>query len=333
MASTQDLSLNIAEESTYKTYVAGTNGFEAMPDLSHKFNKNVAQGQGLRVGSRVDRAGRRVVTYADGTLVIPVECVSKGMGKLWKACLGAGVSTVVSGATYQHNFTLADNPASLSAQVALTEAGGTQDAFSWLGVMVDSWELAFPNGGIATLKATCDAGDISTAQTYVAPSYPTTPNLFHFAGGSISTGTFTAATTTTLPSAATPTTNIRGGVLTVNNNLTQNRYNFGGAGRKNKPTVGKRVITGTLDIEYDSTTYRDLILNDGSLTVVLTITAGALSTGLETLCVALPAVKFESDLPQPNGTDLMVQSMAFTALDDLTNPPIGVYMRTADATV
>ena len=333
MALPMDVSIGISNESTYKTYVAPTRFYELL-DESLQWNKQVKQGAGLRVGSRVARAARRVVAAGDGGGDFSIEAVSKGMGLLWAACLGTGTSTLVSGSTYQQNFTLADAPTSLTVQKGLVQAGGTVDAYSFLGCMVESWEFGFPNNDIATLKATVDAGDLSTAQSYAAPSYPAAPvNLFQFANASISTGTFTAATTTTLPSAATATVNVRGGSISVNNNLTTDRYNAGGAGRKSKPTVGIRSITGSLTIEYDSTTYRDLVLNDGSLTLVVTLTAGALSVGNETLTVALPAIKFDNALPQANGSDLIVQSMNFTALDDGTNPPIGVYMRTADTTL
>lgn len=333
MSTTQDVSLGVAVESTYKTYVAPTAFYEILGDSSLQWNKQVKQGQGLRVGSRVARSARRVVPAADGSGDFTVECTSKGLGKLLQASLGSGVSTMVAGTTYQQNFTLGDNPASLSIQQGLVEAGGTVDAYSWLGCMVSQWELAIPTADIATFKVSVDAGDISSAQSYAAPSYPTGINLFHSGNSTVQTGTFTAATTTTLPSAATTAVNFRNVVITGQNNLTADRFNLGGAGRKSKPTKGLVAITGTADIEYDSTTYRDLVLNDNQTSLVVTITAGALSTGNETLAIALPAIRFDSPLPQPNGTDLIVVSTSFTVLDDLTNPPVGIYLRTADATI
>jgi hypothetical protein len=179
--------------------------------------------------------------------------------------------------------------------------------------MVDTAEFTFNNRGLLTCSITYDCKDVSTAQSRVAPSYAAEPvNLFHFANWSINTGTFTAATTTALPSAATGTVNIRGGSLTVNRNINKERFNANQSGRKSKPTTGMPSVTGSFDIEYDSTTYRDLVLNDGTLSVVATYTAGALSTGAETIAFALPAIKFDGDLPQPNNDDLVVQSMSWT---------------------
>jgi hypothetical protein len=335
MATFQDGSLTLVNEATYKTYVAPTRGYE-ITDHNLNWDKNVKQGQGLRVGGRVARSARRVVPSADGKGDFTVEAASKGMGLLWNAALGANTSTVVSGATFQQVFTLGDTPPSLTVQTGQPEVGGTVDAVSWLGSMCDSWEFTFPNADIASLKTTWDIGDISTAQSYVAPggTYPATPNLFHFANGTISTGTLTAPTTTALASAVTATANIRSGSIQCNNNLRDDRLNYGGAGRKAKPTVGLRDITGTLEVEYDSTTYRDLILTDGAMTLLVQFTGGALSTGVETLQVALPEIKLDGDFPKPKGADLVVQSVKFEVLDNLTAAqPIWVVHRTADTVI
>jgi len=260
-----------------------------------------------------------------------VEAISKGMGLLWAACLGTGTSTLVSGATYQQVFTLGDTPTPMTFQKGVVEAGGTVDAYTYPGCMVDSWEFDFSNGDIATLKVTLDAKDVATGTAYATPSYAASPNLFHFANGTITTGTVTAPTTTATASAVTATANIRGGSIQVNNNLRDDRFNYGGAGRKSKPTVGLREITGKLDVEYDSTTYRDLVMNDGAASLVVTFTAGALSTGNETLQLVLSELKFDGELPKANGADLIVQSLSFTVLDNLTAAqPIWVVSRTAD---
>ncbi len=335
MTTFQDTGVSIAEESTYGTYVAGTRGLEVLADqMSQGLNRNVVQGQGFRVGSRFPRSARRNILNYDGTLVLPFELASKGMGMVLKAALGSAAVTLVSGSTYQHNFTVGDSPGSLSIQQQLVEAGLTVDDYSWSGCMVDSFELDLPNVGLPTFKATFDCQKLSTAQSHVAPSYKTEPvNLFHFSNLSFATGTFTAATTTTMPSAATSQLNIRGANLQFSRNLIKDRFNGGGAGLKSKPIVGAPSLSGTLLIEYDATTYRDLVVSDGSLCVVATYTAGALSTGLETFTVPIPCIKFDGELPQPSGDQIVVQNMAFTCLDDLTNTPFGIYMRTADSAV
>lgn len=334
MSTTQDSSVGISvAEAAYKTNTTASRWFEYM-DENFDWAKNVKQGKGLRVGGRVARSGRRVVPTANGTGDMTIECVSKGMGLLWQACLGAGVSTNVSGATYQQNFTLGDNPGSVTVQRGLphvnTDGTFTVDPYTFLGGMVESWELDFPNADIATLKTNWDFGDVATATAYTSPSYASSPNLFHFANGTISSGTLTAPTTTVMGSGTTTIADIRGGSITVNNNLTK-RQNMGGGGRESKPTVGLRDVQVKFDAEYDSVTYRDAILNETPFALILNFTGAALSTGTEQLQIIIPEIKLDSPFPNSNGTDLIIQSLSGEGLDNLVAAqPIYVSMRTAD---
>lgn len=332
MATTQDCSIGIAQESTYKTGVTVSRWYEFLEE-SLGWNKNVKQGQGLRVGKRVARSARRVVPTADGAGDITIELTSKGLGLFLNAVFGSSVVTLVGGTTYQHNFTLGDTPPSLTVQKGLVEVGGTVDAYTFLGCMVAGWELNIPNDGIATLKISLDAGDLTIATAYAAPSYAAEPvNLFHFANATISNGTFTAPTTTALASGSTALASVRSLTLSCNNNLTADRFNMGGAGRKDKPTVGLRDISGSVVVEYANTTFRDAVLLETPMALVTNLTAGALSTGVETFQVALPEVKFDNEIAKANGTDLINQTMQFTVLDNLTAAqPFYCSTRTADA--
>jgi len=331
MASTQDAQLGHAVEGTFKTFQTPTRFLE-FTDESLDWNKATKQGQGLRVGRRVDRSPRRVVPTADGGGDMTFEWASKGFGLLLQACLGSSTSTLVSGATFQQVHTIGDNPASLTKQKGLPQAGGTVDAYSFLGCMVQQFEIDFPNADIVSLKVTADAADLSVAAGLASAAYAAEPvNLFHFANGSISTGALTPPTATALGSAATPVADVRGGSLTVVNNLRNDRFNMGGSGRKAKQLTGKRNITGKLDIEYDSTTFRDAVLNETPMCLLLNFTAGALSTGVETLQIIVPEIKFDNEIAKTNGTDLIVQGMGFTGLDNLVAAqPLWVVTRTAD---
>lgn len=330
MSTFQDASIGLAVESSYKTGVTPTRFYE-FTDESLQWNKSIKQGAGLRVGGRVARSGRRVVPSADGSGDFTIEACNKGMGLLWQGALGAGTSTVVSDATYQQVFTLGDTPPSFTIQKGLPQAGGTVDAYTYTGCMVDSWEFDFPNADICSLKTTWDLADVNTSTAYAAPSYPTGVSLYNFSGGTIYTGAVTQATATALATAATPIADVRAGNITGNNNLAKDRFNIGGGGRKAKPTVGLRELGITLTVEYDSTTWRDAVLNDTPMSILLNFTGGSLSTGSETLQVVANCVKFDSPLAQTNGTDLITTDLSGQILDDLTgNPPIAVVMRTSD---
>jgi len=332
MASVQDSSIGFIEEVTYGTSPGAVTRWPEFTDTDLGWNPKRVQGQGLRVGARVARSGRRVTTSVEGSGGFDMEATSKGMGLLWKWALGAGVSTVVPATTtYQQVFTLADAPPSFVLQEGLVEVGGTVDPSTFLGCMIAGWDLTFANDDIVKVKYALDIRDMGTATGYAAPSYAATPSLFHFANASLSTGALTAPTTTVLGSGATPVADVMGGSLSVNHNLNSIKP-IGGAGKKAKPTVGLRTITGALDIDYDNTTFRDAFINDTPFNLVLTWTGAALSSGLETLQVIVPEIKFDGDLPKPNGTSRIAQNMKFTGLDNLTaTQPLWVVTRTSDA--
>lgn len=334
MANLQDASIGIAKESVYKTGVTPTRWLE-FTDESLGWDKTIVQGQGLRAGSDVARSARRVIPTAQGSGDFTVEAISKGMGVLWEACLGSNTSTNVSGSTYQQVATFGALP-SYTIQKGTVEAGGTVDAVTFLGCMVSSWTLDFPNANLVTLKPTWDIGDLTTATSYTTPSAypPATAALFHHASATISSGTLTAPTTTALASGTTTLANVRGGSVTVNNNLAADRFNADGTGRKQKPIAGLREITGSLTVEYDSTTMRDAMLAETPMSLILKWEGEALSSGVATLQVVIPEIKLDGPLPTTGGPELVTTDYSFAGLDNLTAAKaLWVVARTSDTAV
>lgn len=330
MTTFQDCSVGIAKESTYGTGVTVTRFLEFLTE-SFDYNKNIVQGKGLRVGSTVARSARRVVTTSDAGGDFSMECVSKGMGLLWEQCMGTGSSNVISGSDYQQVFTFADTMPSATWQKGLPRVDGTVDAYTFTGGKVDSFEFTFGEE-IATLSVTVDAQDVTTGTAYATPSYASSPNLFHFANGSLYTGSLTEPTTNSLASAATELANVRSGTVKVSHSLGADRYNFGASGLKASPNVGLREITGTLTVEYDSTTFREAVLNETEMVLIVQYEAGALGSATETLQVVLPAIKVDGKLPMANEGELITQELEFKALDNLSaTEPMWVVCRTADS--
>lgn len=326
MTTFQDCSIGFVPEVTYKTFLTPTRFLE-FTDESLQWNKDVKQGAGLRVGGRVARSGRRVVPTAAGEGDFTVELPTKGMGLLWQAAMGTGSSSLVSGSLYQQVFTLGDAPNSLTLQKGIPRVDGTVDAYSFLGAMISEFEIEAGNGEIATANFSVDAGDLSTAQAYATPSYAN-PSLFHFAQGVVAVnGTLTAPTSTALASVASAAAaSVRSFSVQVSHNLAGDRYNFGGAGRKDKPVVGLREISGRVTVEYTSNTLRDAFLNDSSVGLLVTLTSGT-----DAFQVVLPEVRLDGDLPEVNDGELITVDHDFTVLDNLTSAqPIWLISRTAD---
>ena len=324
MTTPQDCSVGLGVESVYGTAVARTRWFEFL-DESFNFVKNVKQGVGLRVGSRVARSGRRVVASAEGSGDLTIEAVTKGLGLLWQLGLGSGTSTLVSAGVYQQVFTLGDAMPSATIQKGIPRADGTVDAYTFTGCMVESLTIDCPNADNVKVKTSWNAKDMTTATAYTAPSYATGPSVFTFAHGAVYSGALTAPTATALGSAATPVASIRSGSITIKHNLKTDRYNCGGGGRKEKPFAGIREISGSLVAEYADAAFRDAIVNDTSMTLVKTFTAG-----LDVLQIVIPDVRFDGDIVKAS-TDLAMQDIKWTGLDGLTAAqPIWIVCRTAD---
>lgn len=324
MTTPQDCSVGLGVESVYGTAVARTRWFEFL-DESFGFVKNVKQGVGLRVGSRVARSGRRVVASAEGSGDLTIEAVTKGLGLLWQLGLGSGTSTLVSAGLYQQVFTLGDVMPSATIQKGIPRADGTVDAYTFTGCMVESLTIDCPNADNVKVKTSWNAKDMTTATAYTAPSYATGPSVFTFAHGAVYSGELTAPTATALGSAATPVASIRSGSITIKHNLKTDRYNCGGGGRKEKPFAGVREISGSLVAEYADTAFRDAIVNDTSMTLVKTFTSGA-----DALQIVIPDVRFDGDIVKAS-TDLAMQDIKWTGLDGLTAAqPIWIVCRTAD---
>lgn len=334
MAALTDVSVGIANEATPKTYATPTRWWEVMdPELN--WAKHVKQGKGMRVGTRVDRSGRRVVTGGEGTAKFGLELVSKGMGLAWESCTGSGTSTLVAGSTYQQLFTLLQNSVTIPSrtiQSGTVDATGTVQAMSLLGCMVDSWELEIPNDDIATLTINWDAMDYTTAQAYAAPSYATAPTVFHFGLSAFTLGgAVTVPTATALATGGTAAAYIRSLKLTGENNTVKDRFNGGGAGRKSRQLVGAFTLKGELELEYVDNVVRDAYLADTELALTSTLTSTeALSTGFAQFQLVLPAIKLNGDVPNGNG-DLPIIKAPFDVLDNLTAAnPLYIAHRTAD---
>jgi hypothetical protein len=357
VATFQDASIGvtaaIAGETAYRTYTAATRGFE-FNDESIDWQKNVKQGKGLRVGGRVARTGRRQVPTAAGGGDLTMEIVNKGMGVLWNAAFGTSTAAqfTTTGA-YQQTYTLGDTPPSISVMKGIPRVDqSTVDAYTFLGCMVDSFEITIPNDDIPTVKFSLDAGDLVTSfqatspQAYASPTYAT--GITNFNGAQVTAqlgGTLTAPVAAT-PVAASSTgataANVRNFSLSVKNNLATDRYNFtggiapAGAGRKSKPTVGLREITGKMTVEYDSSTWANNFVNDTSFPLLITVAGSQISASgkFEGLQIALPDVRIDSDLPNASQGGLITVDLSFTVLDNLTAAqPIYFVYTTADATL
>lgn len=331
MAAITDVSVGYGKETNYGTPVTCTRWLEFTSETLD-WTPNKVQGQGLRVSSAVPRSNKRVITTYDGGGTTVHECISKGMGMLFENAFGAGVSTLVSGSTYQQNFTIGGAPSPLTIQKGVVAADGTVQPYTFTSAMARSVEFGLGVGEILMSTFEWDAQNMATGTAYTSPSYASGGSLFHFAQGAVTLGgSPTAPTTTALASGGTSVANVRDFTFKLDNTMGDPRHNIGGAGLKSGAAArGVRQGTGTMTIELTDAVARDAILADTALGLVLTFTGTeALSTGYASLSLYLSAIKLDGPMPQATG-GLPTMSVNFTMLDDLTNAPVTLSIRTAD---
>ena len=329
MTTWQDAQIGLKKETTYGTAVT-VDRFLDFITHSLDYSKGIVQSQALR-GGKVRSTTRCTYTENAGG-GIELEAMTKGQGTFWEMVMGAGTSTKVPTATkpYQQLFTLGDTMPSYTIQAGIPRpAASTVDPFTYTGAVCSQFTVNFENADLLKVNATVDGRDVSTATALASATYPA-GEVFCFKGASIYSGAIAVPTATALGSGATELTSVQSGSFTVNHNLQSSRP-LGSGGLKGQPTPGVREITGTLNIEYDSTTWTAALLGDTSLGLVVTYEGSLIEAGYyNTIQFVIPAVKLDGELPKPNGGEIINQTVNFTGLWDGTNEPIYVAIRTED---
>lgn len=336
-----DAQLGFKKESVFGTGVV-VDSFPEFTEESLTWMPTFAQGSGMRVGQRLDYSDRRVLVKQEVGGSFTVEGQSRGLGKLFEAALGGtGTSTLVSGTSYQQLFTptTTDYLESYTIQKGIPVLGsGAVQPTTFTGMVCSGFELSAPNAGIPSITFNWMGRGVTTATGLATASYPSNVEQLSFIHGAITVGgVVTVPTTTALATGGTATANVREFNLTYDNGLDSEGFNFGSTGsRTRKPALGKRSISGSMTVEYDTNTLRDAWLAQTDLAVVLTFTTTtAISAGVfPTLQIVLPLVRLEGDIPQTNGGDVVTQSIDFTVLDGrVAAHPMYVVIRTAETAI
>jgi hypothetical protein len=341
MAGMLDHQVGWAIEGTYNTPATVTRFAEWLESSGLDWDPNTVQGKGLRVGSSVERAGRRVTLVGKGSGKLEFELASKGFGSLLQGGWGTATSTLVNAGTFQQVFTPVVSGTflpSYTLQEGIVRPGGGIDAYTFSGCSMTSLELDQPENGIVQLSTNWDIRSLATATALATASFPTSPTLFSSALPATAAlavgGTLTAPTTTALASVTggTASVNVKSWKLTVDNGLDVKRDVLGG---RNQPVVGLRKITVDTVVEYDAITgtiLRDAYINQTAMPLLLqSATAEALSTGTALLQIAAPAAYIDKGaIPQPTGGDVATTSLSWNVLDGLASLPAYMVLRTAD---
>ncbi len=321
-----DSSIGIKKETTYGTPVT-VDRFWEFTAAPFKLDKAVKQGEGIRVGGRVARSGRRVVPFSSVSGDIELEACTKGLGVWWEACMGSGASNLVSSGLYQQVFTFADTMPSYTIQQGIYD-GSSVAAYTFTSAQVGSFSIDAAEGDVVKLKLSWVGKSLATGTAYATPSYASGTGLFTFAHAAFyAGGTLTAPTTTALGSVTgSPLAVVKGFSLSVDNQLKEGPQ-VGGLPTEREP--GLRAISGSVDVEYSGSTFRDAIINETAMVMLATFTSGT-----DVLQVIIPEAKLDGDLPAPTVNDRIAHKLAFAGLDNLSAAqPLWIVTRTADAAI
>ncbi|MFD9306137.1 phage tail tube protein [Streptomyces sp. NPDC060048] len=312
--------LGIVAESTYGTFVAPTRFLEFSKE-SLVLKKRTEQSAGVAAGRLLALSDRRVLTQQEVTGSIDLEVTSSGMGLFLQALMGTTVTPVQQGATaaYLQTHTLADSfGKNLTIQKGVPLTTGTVTDKTFLGCKVVGAEFSCEAGGMLMSSWQIDGRTCDEAQTLAAATYPVRAP-FHFAQLAVKTGTFASETA-------------HDGVRKVNVKIERpmatDRYYAGQAGLKKEPIANGLVkITGSLEMDYVSTTLDDLHTSDGATSLVLEWVGPLIaSTFYQTFRITLPAIKIDEAPPNIEGFEVVKPTYQFTALYDGTNQPVITYI-------
>lgn len=341
MANGLDSQLMLAKETTYGTAVTVSKTVEFAGDPAVKYTPQRIESKTLRSGGRFGLAGKSPIVFRSGGSSPTFEVASKGQGILWEAALGSAASTLVTGATYQQVFKMADVLPSYTMQYGLPKLDPATGAwtvmpFTMLGSMVKSWELAQANGGILELKLDIDAREVKTTTALAAPSYATGGLVYHFGGACIYSGTIAEPTATTLinTAALTAIANVTSWGVKVDNNLSTGTRRMCGGGLQARPLSGRPKGSGTMVMDYVADTFTAALFADTGFSMVADYVANSADPAVNHLQVLIQDFRLTGDLPAPNDGKALVQSLSFNLFDKAgQTSPIIVINRTTDTAI
>jgi hypothetical protein len=341
MAGALDHQLGIIAEATYGTPLTPTSFLELdMDRTKHKWDPKVIQGTGMQVGDGgFDRASRSVAVIGQGSGEVGLDYQTRGMGRLIDSFFGNGVSTLVSGTTYQHLFSTALTGSLLPARtmelgVVRADAAGTVDAYRYAGVTFPKLTIACDTGDICKFTGEFDSKSQARNTSPATPSYPVLSTPFHYGEAIITVGgTIVLPTTTVLASGGTAVTNARNFSFELDNQADVDDWALGGI--RNQPRVAKRVSTLAIEARYDDAAYDDLLVNHTTVPVTITFnkTALPLSAGNATLQLVFPACKLDPNDRAAPSQDTPTTSLSLRVLKPDTGQAAYIVHRTADATL
>lgn len=318
--------LGTKDETTYGTAVTVD---RFVPFLSESIQPETFRTRtpGLRAGkqlARTDEVVPGILGYA-GSIEVPVE--SKGFGVWLARALGAVSSSGPTGGAYQHVGVIDPDAClpsfTMQANRPFAPCAATDQAFTWEGCQVSSWELSVSVDEVVKFSAEIIAEDGTTGTALAAASYASSVEPLSWAKAALTVG-----------GTSVPVTQFS---LKCNNNLKTDRHYLQNSARRSQAARDDfPEVTVEFEADFSSLTqYNRFVAETAAGTqaaVVFTATGNtAITTGVfPGVSISLPAVDFMDVAVAVEGTEMLMQSITGMVLDNGTDEPISVTYTTAD---
>lgn len=335
-----DAQIGFVAETTVGTAVTVTRFLEFNSE-SIAWKPTFVEPTGLRVGRKFKRASRLIQSRKTVDGSIEMEWATRGMGLLASHMIGStGTATQISTTSaYQQIHTPGGFVGKgLTIQVGRPEPSGTVRPHTYTGCKFTGWEFKLSDSEIATLSVEVDGWDESTATALATASF-TSSEVWNFQQAVLKLGG-TASTTSgemSVSGGTAVTTVIREISIKGENPLATERFGIGNAGIKREQLENDTpTIMGSLTAEFNRTELYDLMKNNTTTAIELTLTGSAIPSGggnTNLLSFIMPACKLKEAAPTVDGPDIVQMTTAFEAYDDETNAPLQIKIVSADTAI
>jgi hypothetical protein len=294
------------------------------PAKAGKLDITMVQGEGINAGRLFPQEGRHVHTTKSVSGQFSTNLVSKGLGTLVRAMLGASQSTptVLTGSAYEYVATPGDKQSagsSLTIQQGVVRLDGTVNPYTWRGCKIPAWELSCSVDGIAELSVDFDGWDEVTATALATASFPVTEQ---FTGVQMAVNIGgTPATSSGKTSLTSPTalSGVKGVTVKGSDPMNTERFYANAAGVKAEQVRNALAEYAVeLDMDYlDRAVIYDLAAANTSTALQIAWT-GSLITGAHynLFEITIPKVKFEIPDLDGDGADTTGQKVVAKVVEE-----------------
>lgn len=303
-----------------------------------EFDPGWIEPEGLRVGTKFKRGARLVQSRKMVSGSIELNHATRLMGALWKLALGSTVTTptLVLGSAYKQVHQTGDLLGkSATFQIGRPEPGGTVRAHTIKGCKVTGWEFSVSDNEVAKLSMDVDGWDESTTTALASASYVSAEEFNFSQCTQFKLGSTIAGTTELTASGGTTVTTVVNSLSFKGDNaLATERFGLGNAGvKKEQLENGIPVITGTLEAEYDKTTFYD-VFKANTATSLYVLFEGSVISGTDknTIEFIAPEIRFKKVSPTVSGPDIVRATVEFEVYQNATQNPFQVKLISADST-